>query len=146
MRRSLVFIALVVSLVVTASAGAAAPRYIIVSGSPLSRQVLLSDWHENFELIYALQSGRVAHGWALHGLRTRPRLRLALFWQWPDGTPPPTKASEASQTGWFYPAYGEKPATVHMHLNGIPAPRIVPTKALRIFTRYGVPTRLPLSS
>ena len=122
---------------------AAAPPYIMVSG-PAAR-----------EAGAPLQLGgepRTPHWrWTrLHARRratsdrlsTRPRLDLALFWGWSLDSPPPTKASDASAHGSFYPTYRGHPALIRMKTNGVEYARVASAKVLRIFAKHGVPTRM----
>ena len=149
-RRSLLIAVIaVVPLGAVTAATAAAPRHIVVSGRLVERPVVLSDWDENFRLLHALADGRRAPARALCGLRVRPRLRLTLFWGWPESRPPPTKPNEANsdeQFGWLYPAFRGHPAMVHILLRGNPAPRILTTRAAEIFARHRVPVRTRTSA
>jgi hypothetical protein len=130
--------AVVTALVLVASAGAAAPRYILVSGACLPEPALLDSWHENGVFFSALVGApRVTR---MRAVRRRPRLDLALFW----GAPvvrPPTRPSDAGQHGWFYPADGRRTALVDIMVDGVRAPRRAPARALAILAEYGVPTR-----
>ena len=138
MRRALPLAAVVfTAAVVAASAQAAAPRYILVSGPGLERPVLLGNWSENLAfLIGLLPAKRPAPGWR----GDRPRFGLALFWGVP-ATPVPTDASKASQHGWFYPAVGSRRAVVTLLISGQDFPRVATRRTLRILARHGIPTR-----
>lgn len=131
-----------VALVFAASAHAAAPQYILVSGPSLARPVLLDDWSENLALLTALVDARTADGATARRLGERPRLRLALFWGW-AGKPRPKRPSQANQSGWFYPRRGSQPPVVDLRVAGVRVPRIAPAPVLRILARRGVPTRVP---
>jgi hypothetical protein len=129
-----------VALVFASTVEAAAPRYILVSGPGLARPVLLANWGENGTLLAALVNARRASGETVRRLNKRPRLRLGLFWGWPE-KPRPTRPSQANQTGWFYPTWRSQPPIVDLLVNGVRVPRIAPARVLRIFARHGVPTR-----
>jgi hypothetical protein len=128
------------ALVLASSAGAAAPRYILVSGPGLARPVLLPKWEENHALLLVLADARRANRETVRQLGQRPRFRLGLFWGWPE-TPRPTQPKQANQVGWFYPTWRSQPPLVDLLVNGVRVPRIAPTRVLRIFARHGVPTR-----
>jgi hypothetical protein len=132
-------VAAVAALVLATTAGAAAPRYILVSGPGVSEPVLLGDWSENLELLTALVTARHADRATIRGLGARPRLRLGLFWGWPEN-PRPTSPAEANQTGWLYPAVGSNPAVIDLLVSGVRVPRIAPTGVVRILERHGVAT------
>jgi hypothetical protein len=123
--------------VVAATAHAAAPRYILVSGPGLERPVLLDDWAENLVLLTALlPSRRPTPGWR----RGRLRYDLALFWGVP-AEPVPTDPRQASQHAWFYPATRGRRAVFDILLSGQRLPRLATWRSLRILARHGVPTR-----
>ena len=124
-----------------APAQAAAPNYILVSGPGLKRPVLLDDWGENGELLVAIGNGPRSKRAALRGLARRPRLDLAEFWGWGD-RPRPTRPSQASEHGWFYPARPGKRALFQVTVEGTKAPRLATRPALAILARHGVPTRI----
>lgn len=132
-------VAAVAALVLATTAGAAAPRYILVSGPGVSEPVLLGDWSENLELLTALVTARHADRATIRGLGARPRLRLGLFWGWPEN-PRPTSPAEANQTGWLYPAVGSNPAVIDLLVSGVRVPRIAPTGVVRILEGHGVAT------
>jgi hypothetical protein len=130
--------AVVMALVLVPPAGAAAPRYILVSGPCLSEPVLLERWSENGAFLSSLVvAPRVTRARAV---RQRPRLDLALFWGVP-AKPPPTRPRDANQHGWFYPAHGRRAALVDVMVDGIRVPRRVPADVLAILAKHGVPTR-----
>jgi hypothetical protein len=128
-------------LVLASPAQAAAPNYIIVSGSGLARPVLLSNWKENLVLLLAVANAPRARGIAIRGLAHRPRLDLAEFWAW-SGRTRPTTATNANQHGQFYPARGSRPQVIVMTANGVTVPRLAPASLLKILARHGIPTRL----
>ena len=132
-------VAAVAALVLATTAGAAAPRYILVSGPGVSEPVLLGDWSENLELLTALVTAPHADRATIRGLGARPRLRLGLFWGWPEN-PRPTSPAEANQTGWLYPAVGSNPAVIDLLVSGVRVPRIAPTGVVRILEGHGVAT------
>ncbi len=121
---------------------AAAPPYIMVSGPKLAKPVLLSDWSENLVLLTAAAASARAKPVDLRSLRGRPRLDLALYWGWPLDSPPPTKSSDASAHGSFYPTYRGRPALIQMKVNGEDYARIASPAVLKIFAKHGIPTRL----
>ncbi len=120
----------------------AAPPYIMVSGPHLAKPVLLSNWSENLVLLTAAAASPRAKPIDLRSLRGRPRLDLALYWGWPLDSPPPTKASDASAHGSFYPTYRGRPALIQMKVNGEDYARIASPRVLKILAQHGVPTRL----
>jgi len=124
------------------AAVAAAPPYIMVSGPRLAKPVLLSDWSENLVLITAAAASPEATAADLRSLRGRPRFDLALYWGWPLDSPPPTKASDASAHGAFYPAYRGRQALIRMKIEGDDNTRIASPRVLKILAKHGVPTRL----
>jgi hypothetical protein len=128
---------LAAALALAAPAQAAAPNYILVSGPGLARPVLLADWDENLRLLSALVNAPTV----APRLAKRPRFDLAEFWGW-GGRPKPTRPTQASQHGWFYPAHGSRPAVVDIMVGGRQVPRLAPRAVLRIFARHHVPTRL----
>jgi hypothetical protein len=128
-----------VALVLATAVEAAAPRYILVSGPGLARPVLLANWEENGTLLAALVKASRARAETVRRLSKRPRLRLGLFWGWPEGRRP-TQPSQANQKGWFYPIWRSQPAVIDLLVNGVRVPRIAPIRVLNIFSRHGVPT------
>jgi hypothetical protein len=126
--------------VLVAPAQAAAPNYILVSGRGLSHPVLLADWQENMKLLLAVANAPRARGQLLAGLSSRPRFDLAEFWGW-SGRPRPTRPSQASQHGTFYPAHGSKVALIVLTVQGVTVPRRVPSFVLRTLARHDIPTR-----
>jgi hypothetical protein len=140
-RRVVPFLAVLASLLAAAPAHAAAPNYILVSGPGIRHPILLGNWDENLELLGALVDARVAKGSAVRHLARRPRFDLAEFWGW-SGLPRPTRASQASQHGWLYPAHGAKPAVIVLMVNGTRVPRLLPPRVREILTRHHVPLRL----
>ena len=121
---------------------AAAPPYIMVSGPRLAKPVLLSNWQENLALLTAVEASPRAKASDVRGLSTRPRLDLALFWGWSLDSPPPTKASDASAHGSFYPTYRGRPALIRTKTNGVDSVRVASPKVLGIFAKHGIPTRM----
>jgi hypothetical protein len=138
-------VAAVAALVLATTAGAAAPRYILVSGPGVSEPVLLGDWSENLELLTALVTAPHADRATIRGLGARPRLRLGLFWGWPEN-PRPTRPDEANQTGWLYPAVGSQPAVIDLLVSGVRAPRVASRAVVRILEGHGVPARPPTTA
>jgi hypothetical protein len=142
MRRLWTLIAAVViaAAVLVGTAQAAAPNYILVSGRGLSHPVLLADWQENLKILLAVANSPRAQGQILRGLSARPRFDLAEFWAW-SGRPRPTRSSQASQHGSFYPAHGSKVALIVVTVQGVTVPRRVPSFVLGTLARHGIPTR-----
>lgn len=126
-------------MVLASGATAAAPRYILVSGPGLEAPVLLPDWGENLRLFVSLIDAPPVSA-STARLTSRRRLRLGLFWGWPE-RPLPTDPLDANQTGWFYPATDSQPAVIDIRVDGIRVPRVAPTTVLRILARHHVPTR-----
>jgi hypothetical protein len=133
--------ALAAALILALPARSAAPPYIMVSGPRLAKPVLLSNWNENLALLLATDASPRAKPSDLSGLSTRPRLDLALFWGWSLDSPPPTKKSDASAHGSFYPAYKGRVAVIRMKTNGEDYQHLASAKVLRILSKHGVPTR-----
>jgi hypothetical protein len=131
--------AIAVALVLAPAVEAAAPRYILVSGPGIARPILLANWGENGTLLAALVTAPRARGQVVRRLGQRPRLRLGLFWGWPEERRP-TRPSLANQKGWFYPIWRSQPAVVDLLVNGVRFPRIAPIRVLNILSRHGVPT------
>ncbi len=121
---------------------AAAPPFIMVTGPKLAKPVLLSNWEENLALLLAADASLRPKASDLRGLSTRPRFDLALFWGWSLDSPPPTKPSDASAHGSFYPTYRGRPALVRMKVNGEDYVHVASPKVLGIFAKHGVPTRM----
>jgi len=136
-RISTLIVVLLAAGVVAVPAQAAAPRYILVSGPGLQRPATLGDWTENLAFVTSLlHARRPTSGWR----DNRPRYQLALFWGVP-AKPVPTRPSEASQHGWFYPATGARRAVVKLRVSGEDFPRVATPDTLRILARHGIPTR-----
>jgi len=144
-----IVIALIAVLAVAAGvpgeADAAAPRIVIVSGAPLTRQVVISDWKRIFKVVSEVSPAPVVSRSKLAG---RPRLRLSLFWgpKWiaylANGrSPRALRPAQADQHGSYYPAYGSRVAAIDLPWAGR-WPRAVPRAALRILAGFGIPTRL----
>ena len=109
---------------------------MLVSGPGLARPVLFADWDENGRFLSSLVAARRAQRPA----RDAPRLDIAMFWGW-SGRPRPTRARDANQHAWFYPARGARPPIVDATVDGVRTPRVVPRAALRILARHRVPVR-----
>jgi hypothetical protein len=131
---------LAAALILALPAWAAAPPYIMVSGPRLAKPILLSNWNENLTLLLATDASRRAKPSEIRGLSTRPRLDLALFWGWSLDSPPPTKTSDASAHGSFYPSYQGRVAVIRMKTNGEDYAHVPSAKVLRILSKHGVPT------
>ncbi len=131
-------------------ADAAAPRLIMVYGSPLRKPVILGNWRENLEFMSSItQQSSVTP----EELRRRPYLRLALFWgpEWAqyveEGKPiDKLRPEQANQQGRFYPAVGHASPVVTLDMppgSVGPSWRQVREGGIRILLRYGIPVRLP---
>lgn len=138
-------IVLVAVLLVAGPAQAAAPRLIMVSGAPLAKPVLLSDWDEIATLYGMLFNGPAAPSEPRVG---RPSLQLALFWNagiWEpyvrEGRLGSLRPEQANQFGRFYPAVPGGPALVQLPGVGTWPKRVHP-QAAAILARHGVPVRL----
>jgi hypothetical protein len=140
MRRFVAGFAVVAALAFTASAYAAAPNYIVISGPGLRTPVVMDDWSENHRLLLAAADAPRARPTVIRRLRLRPRFDMALFWGWAD-KPRPTRAADANQHGWFYPAHGSQVAVIEIMANGVRVARIAPARVLLILARNGVPVR-----
>jgi hypothetical protein len=138
--RLAVLAAILCALALAAPAAAAAPNYILVSGPGLAHPVLLDNWDENAEFLLALANAPKAKRAIVRALPRRSRLGLAEFWGWGE-LPRPTRASQANQHGWFYPAHRRQPAVFAVTVEGTPAPRLAPARALAILASHGIPTR-----
>jgi len=132
-----------VALLSFTSLEAAAPRLLMVYGGPLQNGVLLRDWGEIFKMFTSAPSETNVN------LNDRPFFELALFWgrEWNDyvndGKPlDKLRPEDANQKGRFYPAFGDKPAVISAGRTV----KQVPAESLRFLERYGIPTRLPVSS
>jgi hypothetical protein len=140
-RRGAAVIALLGALTLSAGASAAAPWWIMVSGPGLRQPVLLG-LTESQKIMQSVAYGdRVP----TRQLAQRPHFLLSLFWEDENSTEPPTDVTAANQRGWFYPAYGERPAAFVV-VRSIPgyAPasrRRAASEMLTILRRHGVPTR-----
>lgn len=129
-----------VASVLVGPAQAAAPNFILVSGRGLSHPVLLADWQENMKILLSVANAPRARGQVLAGLAARPRLDLAEFWAW-SGRPGPTRASQASQHGTFYPAHGPNVPLIVLTVQSDRVPRLVPSFVLTTLARHGIPTQ-----
>ena len=136
MVRLLALLAVAGSLLLVSSAGAAAPRYIMVTGPGISKPILLADWSENMaietELLLAPKAERP------RGLSSRSRLTLSLYWGW--GQARPQSPGQANQRGWLYPAADGRPPVIALRVNGRSPLRVVTGRLLRILQRHAVPT------
>lgn len=149
MRTLSVAIATVVAAaVLTAGAAhAAAPRIVIFSGGPIAHQVVISDWEAVFRVVEQIVPAR-AHVAPRAKLAGRPRVKVSMFWgpRWNDYLAQGKRASalrpgQADQSGSFYPAWRGRPALIDLPWAG-QWPRVVPSKALAVLKRFGVPTKL----
>lgn len=127
------------------TAQASAPRIVIFSGEPVAHQVVMSDWLSILHVVEAVLPARVAGRAELAG---RPRLKVSMFWgpYWIDYLNEGNRASalrpgQADQFGVFYPAWRGRPALIDLRWMG-QWPRVVPSMALTILRRFGVPTEL----
>ena len=134
MKRAL-FAAVAAVAIVAASADAAAPRYVLVSGPGLTAPALLDDWDDTLRWLLAVAEAPRVRAPRLPA----PRFDLALFWGVPE-RPVPHSPRDASQHGWFYPATATRRAVVDLQVNGIRQPRLAPDALLRTLQEHGVPT------
>lgn len=102
--------------------------------------MLLANWSQNGALLSSLVNAPFAPRSVVQGLKRRSGLRIAEFWDW-GGRPRPTRPSEANQYGWFYPAERGHVAVFALMVNGTNAPRLAPTRALRILAAHEIPIR-----
>jgi hypothetical protein len=118
---------------------------VIVSGHPLTRQVVISNWTAIFHVVEAVNSSPTVER---AQLADRPHLKISMFWgpRWNDYLRSGHRAAtlrprDADQFGTFYPASHGSPAAIELPWAG-KWPRLIPGKALRTLERYGVPIRL----
>lgn len=147
-RLLLALLAGVAALLASASvAQAAAPRIVIISGEPLKRQIVISDWEKIFQIVAEVAPARPV---PRTQLANRPRLKLSMFWgpRWNEYLASSKPASalrprQADQTGSLYPAWRGRPALIDLLPWAGRWPRPLSAKALAILKRYGVPIKLP---
>ena len=143
-------VALFTGTVFAKCADAAAPRLIMVYGSPLTKPVILSNWRENLEFMSSItQESSVTP----EELRRRPYVKLALFWgpEWAqyveEGKPiDRLRPEQANQQGRFYPAVGRAGPVVTLDMppgSVGPSWRQVREAGIRILLKYGIAVRLP---
>jgi hypothetical protein len=142
---SLTLVAVAAAALTAATAHAAAPRIVIFSGKPVAHQVVVSNWLSILRVVDQVAPAPVARDADLAG---RPHLKVSMFWgpQWSEYLSEGKRASslrpsQADQFGRFYPAWHGKPAVIALPWVGR-WPRVVPSKALVLLDRFGVPTRL----
>ena len=127
---------------------AAAPRFILVSGTTLREPILLDDHRENLRLFTSVLDGtlRVPSG----DLAGRPSLDLALFWGEGWERTASTEGLDPEQAdqqhGRFYPATDGGPAVIQLPLAEQPDPVQAPSVALSILVRHGVPAHVESDS
>jgi hypothetical protein len=128
-------------------AQAAAPRIIIISGEPLKRQIVISDWEQIFQIVAEVAPARPV---PRAQLANRPRLKFSMFWgpRWNEylasGKPASAlRPRQGDQTGSLYPAWRGRPALIDLLPWAGGWPRPLSAKALTILKRYGVPIKLP---
>ena len=134
---------LVAAAAFAATASAAAPWLIIVSGDPLDELVYLVDWDQNAVLQSEVTSTRAVVDEA--GLTGRPVLDIAQFWgdQGRDRPLHELRPEDADLLhGRFYPAVGASEAVIQLPLAEHPEPVLASAKVLEILARAGVPTRV----
>ena len=139
MLRAAAIAAAIASLALAAPAHAAAPNYILIHGPGLEQPILLHVV-ENGTVLLTLVQAPYASPQRIRQLRNRPRLGLALFWDWRDRPGPralPQRTSEAPSAQRTAPnrrssRFGSTAPTSP----DSPRPRF-----LRILARYGVPIR-----
>ena len=114
---------------------AAAPRLIVVEGDLLRQPVLLDDWHENLELILAIQSGYENSPYQ-EADQSRPRLDILEYWLASEVEAVPRNVPD-SRIG-YWPETENGPALIGGHL--------AEAKALQILERHGISTRVGQAS
>ena len=92
---------------------AAAPRLIVVEGDLLRQPVLLDDWHENLELILAIQSGYENSPYQ-EADQSRPRLDILEYWLASEVEAVPRNVPD-SRIG-YWPETENGPALIGGHL------------------------------
>jgi hypothetical protein len=143
--RPTALIAGVLALTGVSAAEAAAPRLILVSGPPLVRPIVISDWSDNgvffSEVAYSIPVGR-------RGLAARPSFRLSFFWdqRWSDYVAEgrSLRAVCPCQTpyrGRFWPAYRSAPAVVDLGHGYYAGTKLATGKLLGVLRRHRVPVR-----
>lgn len=139
-------VVLVVAALVASPAVAAAPRFMMVYGPPLSEPVVLRDWQENLTVMVKMKRTNLDPG----ELEGRPYLKMALFWgpRWveyvEEGRPlDALRPEQANQRARFYPATGDEPALISLGSSrfGPGSIRRVDPEALAVLARRGVPVR-----
>jgi hypothetical protein len=143
-----VAVTVVVALMTIISAGpadASEPRIIIVSGKPLTHEVVISNWNVIASMVRSVVNGRIDRADTLSG---RPRLRISMFWgeRWVEYMIRGEAASalrpyQANQFGSLYPAWRGSPALMALPWVG-GWPRVVPARALAILKGYEIPIAL----
>lgn len=126
-------------------ASAALPRLLMFDGKPLSRPVVISDWHEIARFQQAILNSPPA---ASRELGRRPWLRVSLFWglQWHDYVERDQPLSALRPRGAngfarFYPAWRGPLAVVDLAF-AEHGPKLARQRALAILRRHGIPVRL----
>jgi hypothetical protein len=146
-RRIFLLVIPILSFFFTYRVEAAGPRLILVRGNTLSNPIVLTDWQENIDLIYAIaEEVPVQPG----ELDSRPYFDLAFFsgpfWvQYvDDGKPVDQLRSESGdQKGRFYPSVdGAVPIITY----DVGLARRVAPEGIAILSRHGVPVHLPSTS
>ena len=148
MKRLAVALAVAVAVLVSSAgiAHAAAPRIVIISGRPLGRQIVISDWRKIFTIVDGIAGARpVSRG----QLADRPRLKFSMFWgpRWNDylrsgGDPTALRPRQADQTGYLYPGWRGRRAMIDLVPWAGEWPRPLSPKALTVLKQFGVPIRL----
>ncbi len=134
--------------------GAAAPRFIIASGTLLPKLILLDDWQENLLLMGATVEDDALVDVSNADLATRPSIDLALFWDAAIWEPlvqrhglSSLQPQDANQHARFYPATGPAAPLFVGMAEGIFGPRRLGERGLAVLARRGVPTRIaPVST
>lgn len=146
--RPLVGLTVLIGLLLTTPASAAAPNLVMIYGPSLVRPIILTDWQENGQLIPTADQGVAI---TPNELIARPYFNLALFWgpAWMEymnaGKPLNVlQPDQANQHAKFYPAVGT--ADPIFVFDSIPGPgplirRMNPSN-LAVLTKYGVPISL----
>ncbi len=151
--RTLLLLALILAGTLALSLGApvaaAAPRFIIASGTLLPKPILLDDWQENLILMGATVEDDVLVDISTADLATRPSIDLALFWDAAIWEPlvqqrglGSLQPQDANQHARFYPATGTAAPLFVGMADGVVGPHRIGERGLAVLARHGVPTRV----
>lgn len=132
---------------------AAAPRYIIASGTLLPQPIILDDWQENLALMSATVEDPPPPTVSDADLAARPSIDLALFWDATIWEPlvlqhglSSLQPQDANQHARFYPAIGANAPLFVGRAAGVFGPHRIGVRGLDVLARHGVPTRVETTS